>query len=300
MRLARVETARRTLLALDVNGTLVDLGGYLKATGRSSILEDAERAVEKDEAALAVALARNAFDGVVKDILAPPAATLDTYAIRDVVRFLSPIRRPSKILAAGRNYLAHALESGYYTPQEVLFFCKAPSCLTGHGEPIRIPGWAGRIDPEGELAVVIGAPGRYIDEGSAMSHVAGYSIINDVSARSMQEEDLERRDPWFRSKSIDTFAPMGPFLVTPDDVPDPHALDLETRVNGEVRQKSNTERLIFKIPQIIAQISRFMTLETGDVIATGTPEGMRPIAPGDRVEVTIGHLGTLSNPVVSE
>lgn len=300
MRLARVATTRGTSLGLDVNGTLIDLGRYLEATGRSALLESAAAAVEKDEAALAVALARSAFDGVMKDLWTLPAAELGTYAICDIVRFLSPVRRPSKILAAGRNYLAHALESGYYTPQEVLFFCKAPSCLTGHGQPVRIPAWAGRIDPEGELAVVIGAPGRYIAEESAMAHVAGYSIINDVSARSMQESDLERRDPWFRSKSIDTFAPMGPFLVTSDDVPDPHKMDLETRVNGEVRQKSNTDRLIFKVPKIIAQVSRFMTLETGDVIATGTPEGMRPIAPGDRVEVTIGDLGTLSNPVVSE
>jgi len=296
MKIARVLVRGKETLALDTPAGLSDIPMYFERAGLARVFEERLKSLEKGETALACSL-----DGTLLSALEQLGETTPgEFLIGSPVQYLPPVRRPGKIIAIGRNYLAHAVETGYSAPREVLFFCKAPSCLTGHNAPVKIPSWVGRVDPEGELAVIIGRPGKNISEEDALDHIAGYSIINDVTARTMQEEDLKRQEPWFRSKSIDTFAPMGPFLVPARYVSDPQHLSLVTQVNGEVRQRSNTSNMIFSIARIIAHVSKFMTLETGDVIATGTPEGIKPIVPGDVVEIEIESLGILSNPVVAE
>jgi 2-keto-4-pentenoate hydratase/2-oxohepta-3-ene-1,7-dioic acid hydratase in catechol pathway len=155
-----------------------------------------------------------------------------------------------------------------------------------------------RLDPEIELGVIIGRKAKFVSEAKALDHVAGYTIVNDVTARDMQRGDIHNGKPWFRSKSFDTFCPMGPYLLLTDEIADPQNLELKLRVNGDTRQHSNTARCIFTIPQIIAFIAKHMTLEPGDLIATGTPEGIAPLNRGDLVECTIAGLGTLANRVV--
>jgi 5-oxopent-3-ene-1,2,5-tricarboxylate decarboxylase/2-hydroxyhepta-2,4-diene-1,7-dioate isomerase len=155
----------------------------------------------------------------------------------------------------------------------------------------------GRMDHEVELAVVIGKRATEVSRKNAFRHVAGYTIVNDVSARSLQTKDLEKRYPWFRTKSFDTFTPMGPWMVTADEIPPPVRLNLECRVNGRLRQKANTRDLVFDIPAVIEYITKYITLDPGDVISTGTPDGIGPITDGDTMTCTIQRIGTLTNPV---
>ena len=212
----------------------------------------------------------------------------------------APLPRPNRILAIGRNYADHAREQNSDVPEEPIVFQKASSTVIGPGQPIVIPPHIGRVDFEGELAVVIGKTGRSVPESEAMSLVAGYTLMNDVTARDEQKRAIGRSLPWFLSKSYDTFGPMGPCLVTADEIPDPQALQITTTVNGEVKQQARTADMIFSIPKLIAFISQRMALEPGDVIPTGTPSGIGPLHPGDIVEVHIAEIGTLSNPVIGE
>ena len=224
---------------------------------------------------------------------------LERYTVKDY-KALAPVQRPSKIVALGRNYMAHAVESGYHIPTEPVFFAKANSSVVGPDDPVVYKEFLTRVDPEAELAVIIGKQGANIPECEAASHIAGYTIFNDVTARDMQVEDLKLSSPWMRSKGIDTFGPMGPWVVLPDEIHEPIELDIEMRVNGEVRQKDNTRSLMFKVPRLIAYISRYHTLFPGDLISTGTPEGMKPVAVGDIMEVYIEGIGVLRNPVIAE
>ncbi|MGQ9631531.1 MAG: fumarylacetoacetate hydrolase family protein [bacterium] len=225
----------------------------------------------------------------------------DELALKGRIRYAVPVARPSKILALGRNYAAHAAESNAPIPEEPIIFEKSTTSMIPHGANIVIPWWLnGRVDHEIELAVVMGKRGRYIPKEKAMSFVAGFTILNDVSARTMQAEDLGKSNPWLRSKSIDTFAPIGPAVVPRDCIEDPQNLEMVLRVNREERQRSNTSNMIFKIPEIIEYISKYMTLLPGDIISTGTPEGISPIVPGDVVEATIEGIGTLRNKVAKE
>jgi 5-oxopent-3-ene-1,2,5-tricarboxylate decarboxylase/2-hydroxyhepta-2,4-diene-1,7-dioate isomerase len=210
----------------------------------------------------------------------------------------APIARPRAIYALGRNYPAHAKESGAAVPDEPIVFGKAVTAVIGPDEDVIYKKWYTRVDPEAELAVVIGEAGSEIALEDASSYIAGYTILNDVTERDVQAKDLGNAHPWLRSKGMDTFCPMGPFIVLPDEIEEPVELDVELRVNGELRQKDNTRGLTFGIPYLISWISRFHTLYPGDVISTGTPEGMRPVVPGDVMEVTIEKIGTLRNRVV--
>ncbi|MGB9681888.1 MAG: fumarylacetoacetate hydrolase family protein [bacterium] len=218
----------------------------------------------------------------------------------DSPKILPPIIKPSKIVALGRNYLEHARETGYEAPKEPIFFSKSISSIVATEEDIIYPKWLTRVDPEAELGLIIGRKAKEVPKERALDYVFGYTIINDVTARDMQTYDLKSANPWFRSKSFDTFCPMGPFILLKEYVKDPHNLEIELKVNGEIRQKDNTKNLIFKIPEIISFISKHMTLEPGDVIATGTPSGIAPIYPGDIVEVSVESIGTLKNRVVRE
>lgn len=211
----------------------------------------------------------------------------------------APIPRPNRILAIGRNYSEHAKELGNKVGEEPIVFLKASTSVIGPGEAIVVPDWVGRVDFEAELLVVLGKGGRNIMEADAMSHVVGYSVFNDITARERQRADQEKKHPWFRSKSMDTFGPLGPYLVTPNEIPDPHALNISLTVNGETRQNDTTGNMVFSIPTLIAFLSKWFALEPGDVIATGTPSGVGPIVPGDVVTTIVEKVGILENPVVA-
>jgi acylpyruvate hydrolase len=215
----------------------------------------------------------------------------------------APIPRPGKIICVGLNYRDHAEESNMPIPDTPTIFSKYANSVVGPGESIIIPRVTDKVDYEGELAFVIGRRGRYIGEEDALNYVAGYMAFNDVSARDFQM----RTSQWTIGKTFDTFAPMGPALVTADEIPDPHDLDLCVKIGDEVLQSSNTRNLIFSVPALIAYLSQVMTLEPGDVVATGTPSGVgfarnppRFLRPGDVVEVEIEGIGTLVNSVITE
>ena len=199
--------------------------------------------------------------------------------------------RPTKLVAIGVNYRAHAREMGKELPPEPLMFLKAPSAMIGPEQPIELPGGYERIDYEAELGVVIGERLRRAEPGDAASAILGFTCINDVSVRDLQKRDGQ----WTRAKGFDTFCPIGPRVVSGLD---PADLRIQSRVNGEVRQDARTSDLIFSVPEILSFVSGVMTLEPGDVIATGTPSGVGPLSPGDRVEIEIEGIGVLANPVV--
>jgi 2-keto-4-pentenoate hydratase/2-oxohepta-3-ene-1,7-dioic acid hydratase in catechol pathway len=214
-----------------------------------------------------------------------------------------PVQRPSKILCIGLNYRDHAIESKMEPPKFPTVFTKYPLALIGDGQPILLPRATQQPDYEVELAVVIGQGGRNIPEAEWEDHVFGYTIMNDVSARDVQLATSQ----WTLGKNFPTFAPMGPWIVSKDEVPDPHQLDISLAINGETLQKSNTRELIFKLPRLISYISTMMPLVPGDIISTGTPAGVgmgrtpqRWLRPGDEVVLNVSGIGTLKNPVVAE
>jgi 2-keto-4-pentenoate hydratase/2-oxohepta-3-ene-1,7-dioic acid hydratase in catechol pathway len=208
------------------------------------------------------------------------------------VRLLAPLQ-PGKIICVGRNYVEHAKELDNPVPDIPLLFLKPPSAVIAHGDKIVLPPQSRQVDHEGELTVVIGKRGRWIPPERALDFVFGYTIANDVTAR-----DLQRRDVQFtRGKGFDTFCPLGPWIETEFDLTD--AL-VTTRVNDEMRQMGSTREMVFSVAQLIAFVSSVMTLEVGDILLTGTPAGVGPLAAGDVVEVNIEGIGTLSNPVVME
>jgi len=212
-------------------------------------------------------------------------------------RLGSPVARPSKIICIGLNYSDHAKESNMQLPAEPVIFFKATSAIVGPNEDLVIPKNSVKTDWEVELAVVIGKKASYIDEGDALNHVAGYVLHNDYSEREFQ---LERSGQWVKGKSCDTFAPLGPWLATRDEVADVNNLRLWLTVNGRIMQDGNTKNLVFTVPHLVAYVSRFMTLLPGDVISTGTPAGVgmgqKPapvyIKPGDVIELGIDGLGS--------
>ncbi len=211
---------------------------------------------------------------------------------------------PTKIICLGTNYMDHIEETKREIPKEPLIFPKTLNCLVKNGEPIVYPKWLfnnrrfNRVDYEAELAFVIKDRCKYVSSDEVYDHILGYTVFNDVTARKIQTKDILAQKPWFRSKSLDTFGPIGPRIV--DDIEDPHDLNIELKVNGEVKQASNTKFLLFKIPEIVVFITKFFTMEPGDIIATGTPGGIGPINPGDVIEITIEQIGTLTNRVVLE
>src|SRR5258708_7140163 len=219
------------------------------------------------------------------------------------VKIQAPIPRPGKIICIGLNYKDHAAETGQALPNFPIVFAKYANAVLANGESIVIPKVTEQVDYEAELAFVIGKRGRYISEANAMSHVAGYMPFNDVSAREYQN----RTSQWTMGKTFDTFAPFGPAITTADEVPDPHNLAIKLTIDGKIYQDSNTCNLIFNVPKLIASLSEAMTLEPGDIVATGTPPGVgaarnpkRWLKPGETVSVEIERLGTLTNPVKGE
>jgi acylpyruvate hydrolase len=219
------------------------------------------------------------------------------------IHVLPPVPVPSKIVCLGLNYRDHAEEAHVPMPERPLLFSKPSTAIVGPEDFVVYPNISTQVDYEVELAAIVGKRGKNVAESDAFDHIAGYTVFNDISARDIQFADKQ----WFRGKSFDTFAPTGPCLVLREQVSDPHNLKMELRVNGEARQRSTTANMIFKIPQLVAFISNVMTLQPGDIIATGTPAGVgfyakpekRLLKPGDLMEAEIEGIGLLRNRIVS-
>ncbi|HEY7208693.1 MAG TPA: fumarylacetoacetate hydrolase family protein [Bryobacteraceae bacterium] len=230
-------------------------------------------------------------------------APIDARYRLDSVKLLAPIQRPPKLICVGLNYLDHAKETGAEVPKVPTIFNKFATSVIGPGDNIILPKVSKSPDYEAELAFVIGTGGRHIAAENWKEHVFGYTIVNDVSARDYQKATSQ----WLMGKTFDTFAPVGPWIVTADEIPDPHDLNIELEIAGEILQDSNTRELIFKIPDLIAFLSSVFTLEPGDIVSTGTPAGVgftrkppRYLRAGEEVIVRVEKIGELRNPVIAE
>jgi 2-keto-4-pentenoate hydratase/2-oxohepta-3-ene-1,7-dioic acid hydratase in catechol pathway len=265
--------------ALDGAGEIRDLSGVISDVAGESLLPDA---IEK-----------------LRDI---DLATLPK--VSGQTRIGPCVASVGKFICIGLNYSDHAAESGMAVPSEPVIFMKATSAICGPDDDVLIPRGSQKMDWEIELGVVIGKPGKYVEEANVLSHVAGYCIVNDLSERAFQ---LEGTGQWVKGKSADTFGPVGPWLVTPDEVPDPQNLDLWLDVDGQRRQSGNTRTMIFGVASLISYVSRFMSLRTGDIISTGTPPGVgfgrKPplyLRPGNRLQLGISGLGQQNQMVTAE
>jgi acylpyruvate hydrolase len=285
-------------------GVLADHGDH--------VLDVSAQGASAKAAALSTAVLSNAVPSTMEALLAGGSRAMD--AVRDAVargtspaipvaqvEMLPPVPRPGALLCIGYNYLGHGDDDGE-VPEHPDVFAKAPNSLIGPGHAIVLPPESREVDYEGELAVVIGSTASRVSEDEALMHVAGYTIVNDVSARDVQRWGSQ----WTLGKSFDTFGPMGPWLTTADEVPDPQALDITVTCHGEVTVSSSTSRMIRSVAYLVSYLSRAITLRPGDVIATGTPGKLpgpaalnRFVSPGDTVSITYGHLGTLTSPVVA-
>lgn len=253
----------------------------------------------------ALALAREAAAACRSALAGPEARTLERDGIAwrsGDVRLLPPVPAPPKVLCVGRNYAEHAREGGSAPPEIPIYFGRFPHSLLGPGEPYVLPSVSEQVDYEGELAAVIGRRGRDIPESRALDYVAGYTVFNDISIRDFQR----RTTQWMIGKNFDRSGPLGPALVTRDEVPDPQSLTLTVDVSGERLQEASTGIMIFSVAYLIADVSRAMTLEPGDIIATGTPSGVgfarkppRWLRAGDTVRISITKVGVLETPVVA-
>jgi acylpyruvate hydrolase len=255
------------------------------------LLAAGDRAMRAARAALTYASEPQNLDALARLGLATPV---------EQTNFLPPVPRPGKIICLGRNYRAHAEELGNQPPDYPVLFAKFANALVGHQHPIVLPAVSTQVDYEAELGVVIGRRGKAIPREKAMDYVAGYTPFNDISVRDFQRRTVQ----WLQGKTFDSTGPVGPALVTFDEIADPHALDITLRLNGEVMQHSNTNQMIFDVPTIISYISQILTLEPGDLIATGTPSGVGAgrdpqvwLTPDDVVQVEIAQVGVLENRV---
>ncbi|HTS24400.1 MAG TPA: fumarylacetoacetate hydrolase family protein [Bryobacteraceae bacterium] len=283
MRFATIERQGFDEPAVVVGGGLLGLGG----AGFADVLS-------------LIAGGKDAMDRVHRWVHAPQSSEVTDMA---KVRLRAPVPRPPKIICIGLNYRDHAAEAKMAIPEVPTVFSKYAMSVTGHNSPIVLPKNSAKPDYEAEFAVVIGQGGRHIREDRWREHVFGYTIVNDVSARDFQMATSQ----WMMGKTFDTFCPMGPVVVTADEIADPHNLRISLRLNGEVLQDSNTRNLIFGVGKLIAFLSSVFTLEPGDVISTGTPAGVgfarKPpvwLKAGDEVAVEVEGIGTLVNPVVAE
>jgi 2-keto-4-pentenoate hydratase/2-oxohepta-3-ene-1,7-dioic acid hydratase in catechol pathway len=285
LRLCTFRTDDKTALGAEGSGGIVDL-----------------RAVDATLPATLIELLALGDAGLDRARRALAAAAEDHARPRDRVRLLPPVPNPAKIVCIGLNYRDHAAEVKMELPQHVTAFAKWPNTLIGDGAPIVIPAESHRVDYEAELAFVIGKRAHHVSEADAYDVIAGYTCFNDVSVRDYQM----RTSQWTLGKVFDTHGPCGPFLVTRDEIPDPHVLRISCSIDGEMLQDSSTSQLVFGIPRLVADLSAVMTLEPGDIVATGTPAGVgtsrqpkRWIRPGERVRIEIEGVGRLENPAVA-
>lgn len=284
-------------LGIKMNGMVMDLHLALKSEPQLKMDLDIMSIIAKGEDAL-----KN-IKAFVENL---SETQLERFFVDEsTIEFAPAVPRPSKIICVGLNYRKHAEETKLPLPDFPILFNKFPNALAGHREKVRVPRTTERLDYEVELGIVIGKRGKYIDESDALEYVFGYCTTNDLSARDLQK----RVSQWLTGKSNDGFAPVGPYVVTKDEIDNPNQLRLTTKVNGEIRQDSNTSDMIFNCEYLISYISQYMTLEPGDIILTGTPEGViigKPIEervylqPGDEVTVEVEGLGALTTNLIAE
>jgi 2-keto-4-pentenoate hydratase/2-oxohepta-3-ene-1,7-dioic acid hydratase in catechol pathway len=281
MKLARFQAGGRTSLCIVDNGEVIDCGEVSGDLSIPAILQTETTRGEVERAARSGG---------------------QRYALRDVT-LLAPIPRPGKFLCVGHNYIDHIEETGAKRPERPTIFNKQSTCVIGPGAPIEKPRASDRIDYEGELGLVISRRCRHVTRAQAPTVIGGFLIVNDVSARDWQAHS----PTWTMGKSFDTHGPIGPWLVSADEIGDPHRLDIKTWVNGELRQNSNTRQLLFDCYALVEYLSTAFTLEPGDIVATGTPGGVgfkmsppRYLAAGDTVRIEIEKIGVLENTVVAE
>jgi 2-keto-4-pentenoate hydratase/2-oxohepta-3-ene-1,7-dioic acid hydratase in catechol pathway len=300
MRLVTYRIASEPHIGVLSDELIVDVGRALARAGQSALPASMRELLTLGNSALAE------IGSAVGEALKSVSSATPEYGLFVPVREAildTPVSDPSKIICVGRNYADHVKEVGASRPDRAVFFTRFPQTLVCPGGPVWLPKASDELDWEGELAVVIGKQGRHVAAKDAYSIIAGYSILNDVSVR-----DFQLRTPQYTSgKNFDATAPFGPSIVTVDEIPDPHALTIETLVNGERMQYARTSEMLFSIPELIADITEWTTLRPGDVIATGTPEGVggqrkppRFLVVGDTVTVRISGIGELSNPVIAE
>lgn len=289
MKLITFNAGQGPRLGALVDGQVVDLA----ATSSGNLPADMRRFLELGDVGMETA----------RSTVEQALTNGQTMAI-DAVKIMAPILNPSKIIAIGLNYMDHCREQNIEPPQSPIIFAKFPTSIIGPGDTIRWdPELTSQVDFEAELAVVMGRTARRVTEAEALAYVAGYTICHDVSARDLQFGDGQ----WIRGKSLDTFCPIGPYLVTRDEISDPHNLAIRCTVNDQVMQDSNTAEMIFQIPFLIEYISRAFTLLPGDIITTGTPDGVGVfrspkifLKDGDQVTMEIEGLGQLTNPCLEE
>jgi 2-keto-4-pentenoate hydratase/2-oxohepta-3-ene-1,7-dioic acid hydratase in catechol pathway len=294
MRLASIGPDSDARLCLVLGGGYVDFGEAATALSAAGLARFGDVGDLYRAGDAAVAEARR----VAQDA---PSLGLPIVPLDGTV-FAPPIRHPSSIMCIGRNYREHIKEGNAQIPEYPILFAKFPNTLVGSGAGVRAhQELTSQFDYEGELAVVIGRRATRVPAAAALSVVAGYTVLNDFSGRDLQYQDVQ----WIRGKSLDTWCPLGPAFVSSDQIPDPHALRIQTRVNGELRQDASTSDMLFKIPELIEFITRGITLEPGDIVATGTPSGVglgfkppRWLSPGDRVDVSIEPIGTLHSVII--
>lgn len=294
MRIARFLIAGRPTVAINMGQGYLDYGPILEARGFGSEIKssDPERRVIR-------MLRHGLFDaGFVQEqvewaLHCGQDFWLNTRGCTPLLPF-----RPFKIVCMAKNYREHAKEGGSDVPTEPIFFVKTENCAIGTGEPIRVPTHLGRVDHEGELAVVISRHAQGVKAEEASRFILGYTLVNDVTAREYQKSLGARGLPWYQAKSRDTFAPIGPEIVTQDEAGDVESKRIKVTVNGELRQDGAIADMVWKIPQLIETVTGVVTLMPGDIISTGTPAGVGPIKPGDKVVVEVEGIGQLSNPVL--
>ena len=313
MRLVTYEVAKQGRLGVVVGDSVVDVAAAYGRIPRGRIVDAKLAGAAKELRKLGRPPAdmlellglgeryRKALGTVAASIAAAGKGAKGLLTPLRSAKLRAPIAHPNKITCIGLNYADHAREQGGEPPSAPIFFLKSHNTICGPGDPIKLPPNSAQVDYEAEFAVVIGKRGSRIAENDAQKYIAGYMCLHDVSARDMQFSDKQ----WYRGKSCDTFAPTGPWIVTPDEVPDPHNLRISLALNGETLQDSNTSNLIFKVPFLISYLSQSVTWEVGDLISTGTPPGVgfarNPqvfMKAGDTVSVTVEGIGTLTNPVV--
>jgi 2-keto-4-pentenoate hydratase/2-oxohepta-3-ene-1,7-dioic acid hydratase in catechol pathway len=298
----KTKTANKQMLGVSLGDSVCDVAELARAV-RATGAPAAEWLLDADSTLDVISRGDKPIDEL-NDLLNASGGSQTSFATafhQDAIEFL-PAVYPTKILAIGRNYADHALEGGGEPPKAPLIFAKLSNALSAHNAPIVLPTVSETIDWEAELAVVIGKRAKRVSEADAINHVFGYTLMNDVTARDLQRSDKQ----WTRGKGLDTFAPLGPFITTRDEITDVQNLKVEGLYNGNVTQSSNTSKMIFSIAYLISYISQDITLEPGDIISTGTPEGVgffrNPpvlLKPGDVCEVRIEKLGALRNPVVA-
>lgn len=285
MRIGWIRAGQKRVLVWEAGGQLFDLPRLAELQGQQ---------IPPVSELLGCREARD----VVRDLVSGAGTGMLEQCRVEAETFLAPVR-PRQVIAIGLNYRSHADEMGRPYPEQPVVFSKAPSSVTGHLEPVVLPPGAGRVDYEGEVAAVVGRRASVVKARDAASYLAGYTLVNDVTMRDVQGAASTAGLPWFLSKSPDTFCPTGPLLVPVEDVGDPADLKFILRVNGEVRQEGWTGDLIFSIPELVEYVTRFITLEPGDIIATGTPSGVGPLSPGDVVAIESEALGLLENSIVA-